>query len=70
MHRRPAEGGPGRPCRYRISPGTLDPTLHRLEVDGRARRVYWATEAGKKALAEDRRALREPAREVPGDEVP
>jgi DNA-binding PadR family transcriptional regulator len=60
---------------YRISPGTLYPTLHRLEedglltseqrvVDGRTRRVYWATKAGKAALAEDRRALAELAREV------
>ncbi|MFI1406609.1 PadR family transcriptional regulator [Streptomyces griseofuscus] len=65
---------------YDISPGTLYPTLHRLEadglltseqrvVDGRARRVYTATEAGKKALAEDRRALRELAREVLGDDA-
>jgi DNA-binding PadR family transcriptional regulator len=57
------------------------PTLHRLEadgllaseqrvVDGRTRRVYRATEAGKKALAEDRQALREPAREVLGDGAP
>ncbi|WP_347568147.1 PadR family transcriptional regulator [Streptomyces sp. TRM75563] len=64
---------------YRISPGTLYPTLHRLEadgllaseqqvVDGRARRVYRATEAGRAALAEDRRALRELAREVLGDD--
>ncbi|MDT0310432.1 PadR family transcriptional regulator [Streptomyces sp. DSM 44917] len=69
---------------YRISPGTLYPTLHRLESDGllvseqrvvggRTRRVYRATEAGRAALAEDRRALRELAREVleggngPGD---
>ncbi|MGW0083679.1 PadR family transcriptional regulator [Streptomyces sp. NPDC003393] len=55
---------------YDISPGTLYPTLHRLEadgllvseqqvVDGRVRRVYTATEAGPKALAEL-------AREVPG----
>jgi DNA-binding PadR family transcriptional regulator len=60
---------------YDISPGTLYPTLHRLEgdgllaseqrvVDGRTRRVYRATEAGKAALAEDRRALAELAREV------
>lgn len=60
---------------YEISPGTLYPTLHRLEADGllisrqevvegRARRVYRATEAGRAALAEDRRALRELAREV------
>ncbi|WP_455680239.1 PadR family transcriptional regulator [Streptomyces coelicoflavus] len=64
---------------YQISPGTLYPTLHRLEadglltseqrvVDGRTRRVYKATEAGKKALAEDRQALKELAREVLGEE--
>ena len=62
---------------YRISPGTLYPTLHRLEaagllvseqrvVDGRARRVYRATPAGRQALADDRRALAELAREVLG----
>lgn len=60
---------------YQISPGTLYPTLHRLEtdgllvseqrvIDGRTRRVYRATEAGRAALAEDRRALAELAREV------
>jgi DNA-binding PadR family transcriptional regulator len=60
---------------YKISPGTLYPTLHRLEadgllvseqqvVDGRARRVYRATDAGRKALAADRKALAELAREV------
>lgn len=64
---------------YEISPGTLYPTLHRLEADGllvsrqevvegRARRVYRATEAGRAALAEDRRALAELAREVLGEE--
>jgi DNA-binding PadR family transcriptional regulator len=63
---------------YHISPGTLYPTLHRLEadglltsqqrvVDGRTRRVYRATKAGKRALAEDRKALAELAREVLGD---
>ena len=62
---------------YRISPGTLYPTLHRLEsdgllsstqhvVDGRTRRVYRATAAGRRALADDRRALAELAREVLG----
>ena len=62
---------------YRISPGTLYPTLHRLEadgllsstqhvVDGRTRRVYQATAAGRRALADDRRALAELAREVLG----
>ena len=60
---------------YEISPGTLYPTLHRLEgdglleseqrvVDGRTRRVYRATEAGREALAEDRRTLAELAREL------
>ncbi|WP_425583426.1 PadR family transcriptional regulator [Streptosporangium oxazolinicum] len=60
---------------YAISPGTLYPTLHRLEADGllssrqevvegRVRRIYRATEAGTAALAEDRKALRELAREV------
>ncbi|QUX30607.1 helix-turn-helix transcriptional regulator [Nocardiopsis akebiae] len=66
---------------YDISPGTLYPTLHRLEsdgllvseqrvVEGRTRRVYRATEAGRKVLAEDRAALRELAREVLGTEEP
>jgi DNA-binding PadR family transcriptional regulator len=64
---------------YQISPGTLYPTLHRLEaegllvseqrvVDGRARRVYRATEAGRTALAQDRASLAELAREVLGDD--
>lgn len=63
---------------YQISPGTLYPTLHRLEadgllisrrevVDGRSRRVYRATSAGRVALAEDRRILRELANEVLGE---
>lgn len=62
---------------YRISPGTLYPTLHRLEadglltsrqhvVDGRIRRLYKATEAGRAALAQDRAALAELAYEVLG----
>lgn len=64
---------------YQISPGTLYPTLHRLEadglltsrqqtVDGRVRRVYRATDAGHAALAQDRRTLRELAREVLGED--
>lgn len=63
---------------YDISPGTLYPTLHRLEaegllvsrqrvVDGRTRRVYQATADGQRALAADRAALRELAREVLGE---
>lgn len=62
---------------YKISPGTLYPTLHRLEVDGlleseivvsegRTRRVYRATEAGEAALKEDRASLAELAHEVLG----
>jgi DNA-binding PadR family transcriptional regulator len=63
---------------YKVSPGTLYPTLHRLEADGlllshhqvvegRVRRVYRATRAGRAALSEDRRALRELAQEVLAD---
>lgn len=66
---------------YKISPGTLYPTLHRLEgeglltsrqeaVDGKVRRLYRATDAGHAALAEDRAALAELVREVlPGYRV-
>jgi DNA-binding PadR family transcriptional regulator len=60
---------------YRISPGTLYPTLHRMEAeglltsrhvvaDGRTRRVYTATTAGRRALRESKRALRELADEL------
>jgi DNA-binding PadR family transcriptional regulator len=65
---------------YEVSPGTLYPTLHRLEadgllvsqhrvIDGRVRRVYRATRAGRAALTQDRRALRELAQEVLGNET-
>ena len=48
---------------YSLSPGTLYPLLHRMEregflqsekqvVNGKARKYYRATEAGKEALAE------------------
>ena len=60
---------------YEISPGTLYPTLHRLESegllssrkaveDGHARRVYKITAEGRKALKGMRKALRELADEV------
>ena len=60
---------------YRISPGTLYPTLHRMEAeglltsrhvvtDGRSRRVYTATTAGRRALRESKKALRELADEL------
>lgn len=62
---------------HKISPGTLYPTLHRMEaegllrsrrevVEGRARRVYTATKKGRAVLAETRQALRELADEVLG----
>jgi DNA-binding PadR family transcriptional regulator len=60
---------------HRISPGTLYPTLHRMEaegllrsrravVDGRTRRTYRATAQGKRTLTKARAALRELADEV------
>lgn len=60
---------------HHISPGTLYPTLHRMEeeglltsrhgvVDGRARRIYRATPAGRRALAATKRVLKELADEV------
>jgi DNA-binding PadR family transcriptional regulator len=60
---------------HRISPGTLYPTLHRMQaeglltsrdelVDGRRRRRYRATEQGRLVLDQTRRALRELADEV------
>jgi DNA-binding PadR family transcriptional regulator len=63
---------------YEISPGTLYPTLHRLEaegllssrvtvVEGRSRRAYKITPAGRKALRRTRKALRELTDEVLGD---
>ncbi len=60
---------------YRVSPGTMYPTLHRMERDGllvgedavaegRRRRLYRITPSGRDALAEGRRAVRELAGEV------
>ena len=65
---------------YAISPGTLYPTLHRMEaegllrsqrrvVGGRTRRAYRITPAGREALDVERRALRELAREVLGHDA-
>jgi DNA-binding PadR family transcriptional regulator len=62
---------------HRISPGTLYPTLHRMEdegllrshtrvVEGRRRRLYTATPRGRRALEQARRTLRELAAEVLG----
>lgn len=66
---------------YRISPGSLYPTLHKMEsegllrsrqlvVDGRTRRSYAATAKGRRALASTKRHLQELASEVLGDEAP
>lgn len=60
---------------HEISPGTLYPTLHRLEAEGlltsrkvveegHARRVYRITADGRKALKRMKKALRELADEV------
>ena len=49
-HVRRASGG-----RFDYPDGTVYPALHRLEVEGRRRRVYEITARGKKALAGHRR---------------
>ncbi len=60
---------------YSISPGTLYPTLHRLEkegylkssskaVNGRVRRYYRATAEGKLMLKESKKKIRELVTEV------
>jgi DNA-binding PadR family transcriptional regulator len=66
---------------YRISPGSLYPTLHKMETEGllrssqqavagRARRSYVATAKGRRTLESTKRQLRELANEVLGDETP
>jgi DNA-binding PadR family transcriptional regulator len=66
---------------YHISPGSLYPTLHKMEaegllrsdqhvVDGRVRRSYVATAKGRRVLGSTKRQLKELAREVLGDESP
>jgi DNA-binding PadR family transcriptional regulator len=65
---------------YHISPGSLYPTLHKMEiegllrssqqvVDGRTRRSYVATAKGRRTLESTKRQLRELANEVLGDET-
>ncbi|HEV8297705.1 MAG TPA: PadR family transcriptional regulator [Acidimicrobiales bacterium] len=62
---------------YQISPGTLYPTLHRMEAEGllrsvqqlddaRVRRVYRITPAGRRALRDTKKLLAELADEVLG----
>jgi DNA-binding PadR family transcriptional regulator len=63
---------------YEISPGSLYPTLHKMEseglitsrsqiVDGRVRRSYVVTAEGRRTLESTKRQLRELADEVLGD---
>jgi len=60
---------------YRLSPGTLYPTLHRLEregylesvsrvINGRVRRYYRATAEGKLVLEQAKSKIRELVTEV------
>ena len=60
---------------YSVSPGTLYPILHRLEqagylksspqlVDGKVRKYYQATEAGRRALEQSKKKIRELVNEV------
>lgn len=66
---------------YRISPGSLYPTLHKMEaegllrsqsevVEGRARRSYLATAKGRQVLKDTIVQLRELATEVLGQKAP
>lgn len=63
---------------YEISPGTLYPTLHALEeegyltvekrvVEGRMRKYYTLTDAGRQALAQARLQALELIREIGGE---
>ncbi len=65
---------------YSLSPGTLYPLLHKLEkagwliaekqvVRGKARKLYWATEAGKVALIEAQVRVRELLAEMDEDRI-
>ena len=60
---------------YNISPGTIYPTLHRLEkegylestskvINGRVRKYYWATARGKLVLEQSKQKIRELVTEV------
>jgi DNA-binding PadR family transcriptional regulator len=66
---------------YRLSPGTLYPTLHALEeegllrsyeevVEGKVRKYYVTTEKGRTALAEAREKIVELVQEVLPATVP
>lgn len=60
---------------YQIGPGTIYPLLHSMEkrrlvrssfawIDGRRRKVYYGTRAGRKALEEVKEKVRELAKEL------
>jgi PadR family transcriptional regulator PadR len=60
---------------YRIGPGTIYPLLHGMEgrgllrssfawIDGRRRKVYYGTRAGRKVLQEAKEKVRELATEI------
>ena len=60
---------------YNVSPGTLYPVLHRLEkegylesssrlVNGKVRKYYQATPAGKRALEKSKKKIKELVTEV------
>ncbi|MFZ2056969.1 MAG: PadR family transcriptional regulator [Acidimicrobiales bacterium] len=66
---------------YRISPGSLYPTLHKMEsegllssrtqiVEGRSRRSYSITDSGQRVLKETIVQMRELADEVLGAQGP
>jgi len=66
---------------YRLSPGTLYPTLHRLEregylsvekkvVEGKARKYYIATKLGRAVLSESKDKIAELVEEVLLDRSP
>ena len=66
---------------YRISPGTLYPTLHRLEeegylestsrlVNGKIRKYYETTAEGGRVLAKARKRIRELVSEIISEEKP
>jgi DNA-binding PadR family transcriptional regulator len=65
---------------YKISPGSLYPTLHKMEAEGllrshvevvagRSRRSYSVTARGRRDLKKTIVQLRELAREVLGEEI-
>jgi len=54
---------------YRISPGSLYPTLHKMEAEGLLRSTKKVAK-GRRTLESTKGQLRELANEVLGDEAP